>query len=187
MPFPRLPEYPSFPVYGLGEQFDGPRGLAMWNQPSNLYTVTLGHGLWETGPWVSVETVAKTPRVWIDAHNAFGPTGTHDAVFGAVFRLVEMGTAKRAQRRPMIADETAYLDADLRDAYSLALLGPGWEEDELMVDGVAHRAFSRRKPEVWATIVDLDTVAVAVNGPAAMAPLGTRIVDVRTMLAEQYI
>ena len=182
MPFPRLPESPTFPVYGLGDQFEGPRSLVMWNQPSRLYTVTLVHGLRETGPWISVETVAKTPRAWIDAHNASGPTGTHDAAFAAVFGLVQMATANRSEHRKMFADETADLDTDLRDGYSPALLGPGWEEDQLVVEGVARLAFSRRTPEAWATIADLDTVAVALNGPASMASLGTHIVDVRPTL-----
>jgi hypothetical protein len=154
----------------------------MWNQPSRLYTVTLAHGLRETGPWISVETVAKTPRVWTDAHNASGPTGAHDAAFGAVFGLAQMATTTRSEHRKMFADETAHLDTDLRDGFSLALLGPGWEEDQLVVEGVAHLAFSRRTPQAWATITNLDTVAVAINGPTSMASLGKRIDDVRPTL-----
>jgi hypothetical protein len=179
-----LPEQPSFPVYGLDEQFHGFRWLTIWNSPRALYLVDLGHGRPEDGPWISVQTVAKTPYLALTPDSSIGPTGLHDAVTHAAIRLAELSSPYPPKVKRLLDDELARFDYDPTDN-RLTLLD-GWSADEVSIDGIVHRADSRRVDAAWATVVNLPGVAVAVTGPMSIAMRQIQLSEVSEQI-DQYV
>ncbi len=161
-----LPEVPSFPVYGLDAHFDGFRWLTIWQSPRAPYLVDLGHGRPEDGPWISVQTVAKTPYVALTPDSGLGPTGLCDAVTHAATRLAELSSRDRGEVRQLLSDECANFDYDPSGA-GVTFRG-GWLADEVSIDGVSQPASVRRLDAAWAVVVDRPDVAVAITGPAPM-------------------
>jgi hypothetical protein len=160
-----LPEAPTFPVYGLGEHFDGFRWLTLWQSPRALYLIDLGHGRPEAGPWISVQTVAKSPYVALTADSGVGPTGLEDAVTHAAIRLAELSSHDRDEAKRLIDDECARFDYDASQN-RLRLL-EGWLAAEVTIDAVTHPASFRQLNAAWAVVVDLTEVAVVVTGPTS--------------------
>lgn len=177
-----LPGKPSFPVFGLGPQFDGFRWLIIWNDRQTLYTVTLGHGHPDSGSWIAVSTYLKTPKRQLSEDVATGPTGLNDAFFDAVTRLGEIGLAddERA-KNALLESELAYPDLD-----ETATLGPEWSAQESVVDEETRQSKTRRVGGAWATLIDLPTVAIAVTGPDSMAATAWPITNVSASL-DHYV
>lgn len=171
-----LPEKPPFPVFGLGSQFEGFRWLIIWNDRQNLYTVTLGHGHPESGSWVSVSTVWKTPRRQISDVFATGPAGFNHAFVEAVMRLGEIGLADdRHGQIALLESELKHAEVSAADA---GTLGPQWTVDECAVDDHVRQAMTRGLNGAWATLIDMSTVSIAISGPDSMRALASPIVDV---------
>lgn len=154
-----LPHPPAFPVFGLGDDFDGFRWLTIWNDREHLYTVTLGHGHPQQEPWVSVTTVHKTPERRIDEDLAHGPTGFEDAWMDATFVLAEHAFPNDRAAAAAIARDMSPGDVKGPDD-----LGPEWEALTVTIDSTDCAAMQRRIGETWSYLADLEHVAVSVNG-----------------------
>jgi hypothetical protein len=161
-----VPEAPSFPVYGVDDQFQGLRWLTIWQSPRRLYLVDLGHGRPEDGRWISVQTVAKSPYIATTRDSGSGPTGLHDVATHAAIRLAELSSSDRTEVSRLMDTEYALLEYDpTLDRLNLL---DGWEAAEVTIDGVGHECRVRRLDDAWAILVDLPDVAIVVTGPGSL-------------------
>jgi hypothetical protein len=171
-----LPNEPSFPVYGLGDGFEGLRWLAIWQDVSRLWSITLGHNRPEDGPWISVETVHKTPRIMTSSDRGSGPTGFGDAALAAMIRLVETSALNAVERTAALRDASRRLSAE---AFRLA----GWDEVDVNLDGARVPAQFVSWPTSWAVLIDLPTVTIAASEPTGTEHHGCDLQDVTESLS----
>jgi hypothetical protein len=108
----------------------------------------------------------------------------HDAVLGGLTRLAELAHHRRADRAAMIDFELSHMHWHGNEAG--VDLPDSWIAEDVLIDGVACPARSRRLEKAWATIFDFSTVAVAVVGPAAMSHLGHELSD-RSARLNQHV
>ncbi len=177
-----LPGVPPFPVFGLGPQFTGYRWLVMWNDRTELYTVSLGHDHPKQGSWVTVSTVLKSPKRVVDGFGPRGPTGYDTALFGA---LLDLGahTLPSSEAGRWSTDQYNQADWGSVDAqHRPPDLGGGWVDGTTVVDGQTRESSTRHLHQRWVTLIDLPTVAISITGPSALADLATSIVDMRESL-----
>jgi len=171
-----LPHLPAFPVFGLGAEFDGYRWLEVWNEWGRLWTVSLGHGHPESGSWISVTTVHKTPFQPVSGHDELvgvGPTGLHDAGSAAVLKLAQYAVGgDRTSHHAFVEAEDIFVPE-----LETADLEQSWTRGTVIVGQVRERCWERRVQGAWAQLLDLPTVAVAVVAPSSAEP--GRLVDVR--------
>jgi hypothetical protein len=182
-----LPARPQFPVYGLGPQFGGFRWLIMWNSPQRFYTVALGHGHPEPGPWLAVTTYLKSAEGRIDDERSSGPTGYQDALFEVLINLGEQARATGTSTGQWVTDglnQTEWGSEDRRNRP--ADLGLQWSTSEVVIDGQTYDAHTRHVNDRWATLVDLSTVAIAITGPDSMSDVATPLVNLGDTL-ESYV
>lgn len=168
-----LPHQPAFPVFGLGDQFDGFRWLTIWNDRDDLYTVTLGHGHPEQGPWVSVTTVHKTPERRIDDDLSRGPTGYEDAWTDATIVLAEQAFPHDRHAAAAVVQH----DMEPGTVEGPDDLGPDWKPLPVTIDGSERTAMRRHLGEAWSYLVDLNQVAIGVNGSARNAETALVLAD----------
>ena len=169
-----LPETPSFPVYGLGDQFDGYRWLVVWNDRARLWTVTLGHGQPTANEVVFVSTFLKTPGL-----PTGGPTGYEDALAHAIHSLGnERGPRWAANQLNAVAwhgDDTSRAPRSL---------GPEWTSNEVIVDSAPVAAACLRAGHQFAMLIDLTLVVVAVTGPNDLMVIASSLNDMATRLSD---
>ena len=180
-----LPAVPGFPVYGLPPAFTGMRWLVVWQNRSQLYEVTLGHGEPPSPPspqvssWIGVTTCLKAKRVPSAPGVFAGPVGLEEAAIHALMRMADLTWPGGHEAQ---SAEIANVDAGADKIAPFA----GWTDGTVRVDGVECEARRRDTERAWAVVVDLPRVAVGMSGPRASDAFTAELVDV-TQRLDDYV
>jgi hypothetical protein len=171
VPLPPLPEVIPFPVYGLADGFSGLRWMVLWNDPSHLSTVSLGHGHPDDGVWTVVTTVSELVAAEPADEDETAPPLITEAAMAA------------ALSRPNSWDEIEdFARVDVSASGTVTLVG--WDQARVTVGGETRDAWVRRWDNCSAIVLDLPPVAVAIvrhgtpTGPSpALADVTHRLAD----------